>query len=477
LLTRQDVLNLAMRRGGGRGGPRVTETTRRQLDVPLERFLGEEGAGRLRGQVTETTTNLAEAMDQLSAARAEAATTMADTMRQANEQVAQLDVENQERQQRMRGRLERQGQQLRELGEEVSNLSVDAGRYMAERGTATRILQGIGLFLGGLGQGLIGGENPAMRQIEAAIDRDLEAQKVNVRSRRAGFEQQMNLYQTNLNILQDADAATAATRAQLLARSQAQVAQIAAAAQSEDILKRADLAQAELEARRVAAMQEAAQAAAGTVQVEEQRRRGGGGRDPLQRLALAARTAKDLSEAGFLGGGAPGDVAIPGTRQISLHESVTSNENLGHAREVVGALQGLEGTVTEYRDAVSTLSGPGRFLVTQMIRTPPGENENVISTARRTVLENIGGADAVRAVQLGSLLAARQARINNGGRVSDPDVRQAYLQIPMPTNPDFDDVAERFTNDARRTGRAKLRARGFELEPGVEARPSSFQAE
>lgn len=54
---------------------------------------------------------------------------------------------------------------------------VDPDRYLNNRSTGTRIAQGIAMLIGGIGSGLTGQANPAMKFIDDSINNDIEAQK------------------------------------------------------------------------------------------------------------------------------------------------------------------------------------------------------------------------------------------------------------------------------------------------------------
>lgn len=78
----------------------------------------------------------------------------------------------------------------------VQDGKIDPQHYMSNRGIGTRIAQGIGLLLGGIGQGLVGGSNPAMDYINKQIDNDIDAQKTELGKRQ-------NLVSANLAYFND----------------------------------------------------------------------------------------------------------------------------------------------------------------------------------------------------------------------------------------------------------------------------------
>lgn len=76
---------------------------------------------------------------------------------------------------------------LNALNQERDNLTkdyvnghIDPERYISNMSTGRRITTALSLILGGMGAGITGGENPALKMLNAQIDRDIEAQKENL---------------------------------------------------------------------------------------------------------------------------------------------------------------------------------------------------------------------------------------------------------------------------------------------------------
>lgn len=77
---------------------------------------------------------------------------------------------------------------------------IDPERYWNSRSTGGKILAGIGIILGGMGQGLMRrGENPAMQVINKAIDDDIAAQKGHIENSWKAISQQHELDDNSLN--------------------------------------------------------------------------------------------------------------------------------------------------------------------------------------------------------------------------------------------------------------------------------------
>lgn len=63
---------------------------------------------------------------------------------------------------------------------QLKDSAIDPNRYLGSMDTGQRIGTAIGLIMGGIGGGMTGQENPAMKMLNMQIDRDIEAQKANV---------------------------------------------------------------------------------------------------------------------------------------------------------------------------------------------------------------------------------------------------------------------------------------------------------
>ena len=89
--------------------------------------------------------------------------------------------------------------------------NIDSGRLWRDSSTGSKIAAGVGIMLGALGQALTGKDNPALKIIDAAVDRDIDIQKANME--KAGKEAAMtrSAYSTYL----EATGSEAAARNQM----------------------------------------------------------------------------------------------------------------------------------------------------------------------------------------------------------------------------------------------------------------------
>lgn len=71
---------------------------------------------------------------------------------------------------------------------------INENHFMENQGATQKVRNAIGLFLGGFGQGLTGGNNPAADYLNAQIDRDIDSQKANLGKKKTLLEANQALY-------------------------------------------------------------------------------------------------------------------------------------------------------------------------------------------------------------------------------------------------------------------------------------------
>lgn len=96
------------------------------------------------------------------------------------------------------------------------NGTIDPNRVWNNASTGNKVIAGIGVLLSGIGSGLSGQPNMAMKVINDTIDRDIEGQKANM-------GKTATLLEANYRRFGNMQAAEAATRATLLGTAQAQI--------------------------------------------------------------------------------------------------------------------------------------------------------------------------------------------------------------------------------------------------------------
>lgn len=132
-------------------------------------------------------------------------------------------------------------QEQQKLTADVQSAKIDPTRIYDNMTTGNRVLAGISILLGGLGQGLTGAKsNPAMDVINNAIDRDIDAQKANL-----GKKQ--NLLSINLAKMGDLRNALAATKMQMMTVANTQVQAQAMKAGSKSAIAAASMFQGQMD--------------------------------------------------------------------------------------------------------------------------------------------------------------------------------------------------------------------------------------
>lgn len=113
---------------------------------------------------------------------------------------------------------------------------------MGSMGTVGRISTALGLILGGMGSGLTGGKNLAFEALQNAIDRDVDAQKLQL-------DKKNNLLTAYYKIYGDMEQAEAATKSQLMSMAQMQAGLITAKSQSKQAEQQNIILQAQTAAK------------------------------------------------------------------------------------------------------------------------------------------------------------------------------------------------------------------------------------
>jgi len=130
--------------------------------------------------------------------------------------------------------------ELDKLKTDIATQKIDPTRVWSDMSTGNRVMAAISIFLGGVAGGMQGTDNKALGIINNAIDRDIDAQK-------AKLGKKQNLLSINLQKYRNIQDAAAATKAQLMAVTQAQVQATAAKAGSQQALAAAQMFQGQTE--------------------------------------------------------------------------------------------------------------------------------------------------------------------------------------------------------------------------------------
>ena len=255
----------------------------------------------------------------------------------------------------------------------AQNTHVNPSRFYADRGVAGTIGIGIAMALGDVGAALTGGENRAAQIIEAAINRDMEAQRANQANAQAGVRNAQTFFDLTRQQFNDEEAALEAARS--LAWNQ--VAQRTAAQMQGLASEEARINASALRDRAIAESQQAARAALHAEQDRELAMR----RELLEQQGLQlenqeqgldnARLQRRLSGAGVSrgalpmprgwGGGAQAWALLPRARQLHVIErlGLDSGGDLSEGERDVAAAQAALDDLAEMVPAEGDIPGVG----------------------------------------------------------------------------------------------------------------------
>ena len=130
-------------------------------------------------------------------------------------------------------------EQSDKLQKAAESKTVNPNQYWTNAGIPNKISASIGLILGGIGAGLTGTENAALKIIDKTIDNDIEAQKKNI-------DQANNLYKMNLDAIKDEKEAYNLTKAQMISLAEMKLKEQMANTSSKEAIAAGQVALAKL---------------------------------------------------------------------------------------------------------------------------------------------------------------------------------------------------------------------------------------
>ena len=129
---------------------------------------------------------------------------------------------------------------INKIQNDVMTQKIDPTRVWSNMSTGNRVLAGLSIFLGGVAGGMQGKENSALAIIQDAVNKDIDSQK-------ADIGKKQNMLSLNMAKYNNINDAAAATKAQLLSITQAQINQSAAKMGSKQALAAAQVANAQID--------------------------------------------------------------------------------------------------------------------------------------------------------------------------------------------------------------------------------------
>lgn len=147
--------------------------------------------------------------------------------------------------------------ELKRKSDEIANTKIDPDAHWGKglfgsNTTANKITAGIGILLGGIGQGAsrtggnVRASNMGLDALNKTIDDDIDAQKANLANRSGQLKQRESLYARNLELFKDQNMAEIATANQYWDNAKKQVIVNAAKSDSQSVKVKADAALLEI---------------------------------------------------------------------------------------------------------------------------------------------------------------------------------------------------------------------------------------
>jgi hypothetical protein len=96
---------------------------------------------------------------------------------------------------------------IKSADDRYRSANIDSGKLWRDSSTGSKIAAGVGIMLGALSQALTGKDNPALKIIESAIDRDIDIQKANMEKLGKEKDSTRSAYSTYLQATGSEDAA------------------------------------------------------------------------------------------------------------------------------------------------------------------------------------------------------------------------------------------------------------------------------
>jgi hypothetical protein len=133
----------------------------------------------------------------------------------------------------------------------AADSKVNPDRYWQNASVPGKISASIGLILGGIGSGLTGTENAALKIINQTIDNDIEAQKKNI-------DQANNLYRMNLDAIKNEKEAYNVTKAQMIGVAELKLKEQMARTSSQEAIAQGKIALGKLQLAKQQLLQQTA---------------------------------------------------------------------------------------------------------------------------------------------------------------------------------------------------------------------------
>jgi hypothetical protein len=399
--------------GGGRGGPRVRETTtaqRRELTPEQEATLGQLGDQAAAGQERALG-----GLERGMRAQAQGAEDMARQILDADAQLLELRARQAEAEQARQARMERRTRELDDLARSVRTREIDSSRLFGRRNTSARIAAGIGMALAGLGDAIRGGSGgveSVLAIIDRAIDRDIDEQRANLANASRGVEQQRGILADLRRSFGDERGAEAAARSAMIQSTMRQLEALRTQVQSNVQRERIDQMLGQLQQQDAAARQQAILSGAPLTETVVERRSGGGG-------GGARRPQIDFG------------AALPESDDISREERAQLAQGISEAE---AGLREIDETIAAVQAASEAIGPRTEQRLARYASDPASVLPSVLGTNTNDAAARISNAVSA----LGRLASAQVRELAGPGAVTDAEretfgaLTQMSPETPLP---------------------------------------------
>lgn len=426
----------------------------------------------------------------------------AEVNQQAQANLAQAQAQEEARQ----ADLQRRARLIDEEIDRVSNMRIDPNNWYASRGTIGAIGAALAVGMGAAAQSLTGGQNNALGIINAAIDRDIQAQEANLRAAGQRVGERQNALQQLRAQYGDERTAREAFRMQALQQAERMAAQRVERA-STPSAKEMEAAQlAEIQGQRVLAedrFRQQLQLQANEQEFEARkaqaalaaRRTGGGGGRRPQQDNLQFRLAADRAIADINPNISPEARSAMLNNVMTLYQRnelgqspegmeilrrMQSNESAGpqgvRTPEQIAAQRERERTEMESRTNASLASGNSGLGIISSI--PRMMSPGIAQTVVREALEGVGVNTSLSpevAAEIASYQTALRAQMGVARSAGERESFRGILDS-LNTQGMSDDVARAALRNARIAVRELERGATLENEAELAQRAAAQQS-
>jgi hypothetical protein len=312
------------------------------------------------------------------------------------------------------------------LRTEIAATKIDPQNYFASQPTWAKVLSLISVGIGGFASGWSGGrlQNTALQQLDAAIDRDIEAQKANLATKRGALAESQSLYGMARQKLGDDQQAFLFAKSRQLEKASDAAARLAAEGRTENIRLRGRELAVQLKAmsdatdnqilglhfndfarRQEEARRRAAAASPAAMQDRERKARIAAIKEELGLRKMQAETEKLEMEAG----GGAGLGKQPEERIVQLGQR-GQEQFLAPTTKAADELATRQAAATDFANTV----------------------DSMLSAARSGYLPGGKTATSRDIDALHATAASQLARSQAGGRTTEQDEQRAAAILPKP---------------------------------------------